>query len=138
MIKTGSNVTLHYTLSVDGEQIESSKGGDPLAYVHGEGQIIPGLEQQLVGLSVGDTKDAVIEPGQAYGQRDPEAVRSMPRDAFTDPDAVKVGDVVTGEAGGQPIRAQIVEVGNEEITVDLNHPLAGKTLRFEVEIVTVS
>lgn len=138
MIKDGSTVTFHYTLSVEGKAVESSREGDPVTYVHGKGQIVPGLEKRLAGLAEGDTTSATVEPDDGYGEPDPAAVQTVPKEAFQDPGKVKVGDVVTGEAGGQPIRATIVDVQGDEITVDLNHPLAGKTLEFDVEIVGVT
>jgi FKBP-type peptidyl-prolyl cis-trans isomerase SlyD len=138
MIKSGSKVKLHYTLSVDGEVLEDSKGGEPLSYVHGEGQIIPGLEEQLEGLGAGEQKSAEVAPEKGYGVRQADAVQEVPRTAFRNPEQLKVDDVVTGQAGDQPIRARIAEVKPESFVIDLNHPLAGKTLHFAVEIVDVS
>jgi FKBP-type peptidyl-prolyl cis-trans isomerase SlyD len=138
MIKSGSNVKLHYTLSVDGEVLENSTDGEPLSYVHGEGQIIPGLEEQLEGLGAGDQKTAVVPPDKGYGERMDGAIQEVPRTAFRDPERLNVDDVVTGKAGDQPIRARIAEIKPESFVIDLNHPLAGKTLHFEVEIVDVS
>jgi len=138
MIKSGSNVKLHYTLSVDGAELENSSGGDPLSYVHGEGQIIPGLEEQLEGLGAGDRADAAVPPEKGYGERQSDAVQEVPRSAFKDPERLKVDDVVTGQAGDQPIRARIAEIKPDVFVIDLNHPLAGKTLHFSVEIVEVS
>jgi FKBP-type peptidyl-prolyl cis-trans isomerase SlyD len=138
MIKNGSQVKLHYTLTVDGEVVDSSKGSDPLSYVHGKGQIIPGLEEQLEGLGAGDTKDAEIPPEKGYGMPNPDAVQEVPKSSFGDPDSLSVGDVVSGQAGDQPIQARISELRNDTIVVDMNHPLAGMTLSFAVEIVEVS
>jgi len=138
MIKSGSKVKLHYTLSIDGDVLESSKDGEPLSYVHGEGQIIPGLEEQLEGLRAGDQRTAEVEPAKGYGERQADAVQEVPRTAFKNPERLKVDDVVTGQAGDQPIRARIAEVKPEAFVIDLNHPLAGKTLHFSVEIVEVS
>ena len=138
MIQSGSKVKLHYTLSVDGETLESSMDGEPLSYVHGEGQIIPGLEEALEGLAAGDKKDAEIPAAKGYGERQAEAVQEVPRTAFRNPENLKVDDVVSGMAGDQPIRARIAEVKPESFVIDLNHPLAGKKLHFSVEIVEVT
>lgn len=137
MIKSGSQVKIHYTLTVDGETVDSSRGNDPLAYTHGQGQIIPGLEEQIEGLAPGDTKEAVVAPEEGYGMPDPDGVQEVPKSAFNEPDSLGVGDVVSGQAGDRPIQARISEVRSETIVVDLNHPLAGKTLHFSVEIVEV-
>ena len=137
MIQNGSKVKFHYTLKVDGEVIDSSAGGDPLSYVHGQGEIIPGLEQNLEGLGVGDQASAVVPPDQAYGQPDPEALREVPRSAFENADKLTPGDIVSGQAGDQPVRASIREVRDDSVVIDLNHPLAGKTLHFAVEIVEI-
>lgn len=137
MIKEGSKVTLHYTLTVEGRQVESSRGGQPLSYEHGNRQIIPGLEEQLEGLDTGSRASAVVPPEKAYGPRNPEGVHKVPAEAFSDPDKLSVGDVVTGEAGGQPLRATVTRIEEDGVTVDLNHPLAGKTLEFDIEVVSV-
>jgi FKBP-type peptidyl-prolyl cis-trans isomerase SlyD len=138
MIDDGSTVKFHYTLTVDGETIESSRDGDPLSYVHGKGEIVPGLEEQLLGKSAGDTLELNIPADKGYGPPDPQAIQTVPRSAFGDPEKLKVGDIVAGEAAGQQIRARIAEIGSENITIDLNHPLAGKALHFSIEVVEVS
>lgn len=138
MIEKGSTVQIHYTLTVDGQEIDTSRGGDPLTYVHGKGQMVAGLERELEGLGTGDRKKAVVEPEAGYGQPRPDAVHKVPRDAFGDADALSVGDVVTGETEGGPIRARVAEIAPDGITVDFNHPLAGKVLHFDIEIVDVA
>lgn len=137
MIKSGSEVKLHYTLHVDEKLVESSQGGEPLSYIHGQKQIIPGLEAQLEGLSAGEKKEVTVTPEQAYGERTDEAIRQVPKSAFQAPDQLNVGDMVSGEVGGNPFQARVADVGSEDVTLDLNHPLAGKTLAFEIEVVEV-
>jgi len=88
MIEKGSTVQIHYTLTVDDQEVDTSRGGDPLTYVHGNGQMVPGLEQELEGLGAGDRKTAVVEPDAGYGQPRPDAIQKVPRDAFGDPDAL--------------------------------------------------
>jgi FKBP-type peptidyl-prolyl cis-trans isomerase SlyD len=112
--------------------------GEPLTYVHGEGQIVPGLEEQLEGLAAGESKAAVVAPDKGYGPRNPEAVQSVPRTAFQEAGDLKVGDMVTGQAQGRDFQARVTAVDTESITLDLNHPLAGKTLHFAIDIVEVA
>ena len=138
MIKDGSKVSMHYKLEVDGQVVDSSEGGDPLSYVHGEGEIIPGLEKELEGLGDGEKKAVVVSPESGYGTRDESLVRKVPRDAFDAEAEIEVGDMVQGESGGETIQASITELGAEHVTLDMNHPLAGKELHFQIEIVSVS
>jgi FKBP-type peptidyl-prolyl cis-trans isomerase 2 len=138
MIKDGSSVTLHFTMKVDGEVAQSSVGGDPLVYVQGSEQLLPGLEQGLEGLKTGDTKLIEVSPEQGFGPRDPAATQAFAKSGFDDPDALKVGDMVRGQMENEDFTATVVGVGDEEVTLDLNHPLAGKTLMFDVEVVDVS
>jgi FKBP-type peptidyl-prolyl cis-trans isomerase 2 len=138
MIDEGSRVQFHFTLFVDDEETQSSRGGDPVDYVHGQGQLIEGLEGGLAGLAEGESKSVVLPPAEAYGEHNPDFVNPYPRDAFADLDGLEAGDVVRGTAGEQPFQATVVEMGDEHVVLDMNHPLAGKTLRFEVEVVSVS
>jgi len=138
MIKDGSNVKLHYTLTVEDQLLEDSKKSEALNYVHGQGQIIPGLEEELAGLQAGDTKSAVVPPEKGYGMHDPRGLQEVSRESFKDADALKVGDVVSGQSGEQTVHAAVAEVKPEAVVLDLNHPLAGKTLHFSVEIIEVS
>jgi len=138
LIQDGSRVKLHYTLTVDGETIDSSEGKEPLEYEHNRGQIIPGLEAQLAGLNPGDRKEVVVEPAQGYGERDPEAVQEVPKAAFADGvEDLEPGVVVSGQSGDNVFRATVVAVKEETVELDFNHPLAGKTLHFNVEVVSV-
>lgn len=137
MIKEGSKVSLHYTLTVNGVKLESSQGREPLTYVHGEGNIIPGLEEALDGMNAGDKKDIQVTPEKGYGTRDPDALQKVPKSAFENPEGMKIGDRVLGNADGQDFEATITAIDDDGITLDLNHPLAGKTLDFSVEIVAI-
>lgn len=138
MIKDGSNVKLHYTLTVEDRLLEDSKKSDALTYVHGQGQIIPGLEEELTGMKAGETKSAVVPPEKGYGMHDPRGLQEVPRSSFKDADALNVGDVVSGQSGEQTVHAAVAEVKSDVVVLDLNHPLAGKTLHFNVEILEVS
>ncbi|MBI2070937.1 MAG: peptidylprolyl isomerase [Elusimicrobia bacterium] len=137
VIKKGSNVKMHYTLTVDGQVMDSSTGREPLAFVQGSGQIIPGLEAALEGLKTGEKKQVTVAPEQGYGVRDDRAIQKVPKTAFDNAAGLKVGSVVSGQAGNRPFQAVVTAISAKEITLDLNHPLAGKTLNFAIEIVEV-
>ena len=137
MIKKGSTVRIHYTLKVDDQTIDSSEERGPITFVQGEGQLIPGVEKQMEGLEAGDKREFTVPPEEGYGAPDPEAVHQVPREAFGDADKLSVGDMVTGEVGGRNFRARVSDVGPEDITLDLNHPLAGKTLQFSIEVLDI-
>lgn len=137
MIKKGSTVKIQYTLKVDDQTIDSSVERGPITYVQGDGQLIPGVEKQMEGLEAGDKREFSVAPEEAYGAPDPEAIHSVPREAFNDADKLSVGDMVTGEVGGRNFRARVSDVGPEDITLDMNHPLAGKTLQFSIEVLDI-
>lgn len=138
MIHKGSTVKIHYTLTVDGRVVDSSLGHEPLTYVQGASQIISGLEEQLEGLEPGTKKQVTVAPEKAYGVPDDNAVYRVPRSAFKPGEELKVGDVVSGQVGGRDFQAVVDSIEPEEVTLNLNHPLAGKTLHFDVEVVEAS
>ena len=138
MVEKGSVVKMHYTLKVDGEVVDTSSGKEPMSFVQGSGQIIPGLEESLSGMKQGEKKNVVIQPEQGYGKKDPEAMQKVPKTAFKDLDKLSVGGMVSGSSGGQVFQAVVAEIGDNEVTLDFNHPLADKTLNFDVEIVEVN
>ncbi|HEU4340702.1 MAG TPA: peptidylprolyl isomerase [Candidatus Binatia bacterium] len=135
IVKDGSTVTLEYTLSGDdGTVIESSKGKAPLKYIHGRRQIIRGLERELAGMKTGEEKSIKIRPEDGYGAVDPKAFREFPRDKLP-PEALQVGTVLTARTpDGQAIPVRVHEVKENVVVLDFNHPLAGKTLNFEVKV----
>ncbi|OGR59925.1 MAG: hypothetical protein A2X36_13760 [Elusimicrobia bacterium GWA2_69_24] len=126
---------MHYTLTVEGSVLDTSVGKTPLTFVQGSGQIIPGLSEALVGLKKGEKKSVTVAPDKGYGLPNPQAVQKVPKKSFKDAETIKAGAVVTGDAGGRPFQARVTAVDAESVTLDLNHPLAGKTLNFEVEVV---
>jgi len=131
-------VSVHYTgkLTENGEEFDTSHGKDPLTFIVGKGQMIPGFEQELMGAVKGDKKTFELEPERAYGEHDPEGVQKVPKDQF--PPDIQVGMVLAAEMeGGQQIPLKVVEINEEEVTIDFNHMLAGKGLTFEVEIMDV-
>ena len=138
-IQAGSTVRMDYTLTVDGAKVDSSDGRDPLTYVQGQGQIIPGLERQLAGLAVGDERDFTVSPEEGYGPVNPEAFIEVPKSQLPTDAPPQVGMALRGtNPDGQPFRATIQEIGADSVKLNLNHPLAGKTLQFKIKIVEVS
>ena len=131
-------VFLHYTLKGDdGTVIDSSSGRQPMSYLHGKNTIIPGLEQALAGRNAGDKVEVAIAPDQGYGRRDDRLVQILPRSKFEGVGDLKPGMQVRA-SGPQGARlVTIVRVDRDFITVDANHPLAGRTLHFAVEITEV-
>ena len=138
VVKTGSTVSLEYTLSDDkGKMIESNKGKEPLSYTQGQGQIIPGLEKELMGMAVGGTKKVKVKPEDAYGPVDPKALREIPK-ANVPAEALKVGTTLTARnPQGQSIPVRVHEIKEKTVVMDFNHPLAGKTLSFDVKVLDV-
>jgi FKBP-type peptidyl-prolyl cis-trans isomerase 2 len=137
-IEKGKQVSFDYTLKVDGEVVDSSKDRSPLEYVHGEGKIIPGLSRELEGMKPGEEKKIKIQPADAYGEVKPDAVRDVPRENLPEGLEAKEGmmlQVQTPSGGTMPVK--ITEVKDESVTIDFNHPLAGKTLHFDVKVVSV-
>ena len=138
MIENGKRVKIAYTLFVGGEVFDTSKGGEPLEYVHGSGQIIPGLERALGGLNPGDERKVHIGAEDAYGPIHPQAIIQVPREQIQD-ENVETGMVLSARnSDGQTMQGIVVEVTESTVTVDFNHPLAGKELYFEITIVDVS
>jgi len=128
-------VGMEYTLTVDGAVIDSTEGKGVFHYVQGTQQIIPGLEQALAGLHVGDTKNVTVPPAQGYGMMDPAALIEMPKAQLPKDVTPAVGMVLRGvNPDGKRFQAKISDVKQETVTLDLNHPLAGKTLTFNVKI----
>jgi FKBP-type peptidyl-prolyl cis-trans isomerase SlyD len=127
-------VTLSYALFDErGETIEAS--GEPLTYVHGYAQIVPGLERQIEGLEPGERRTFTMMPEEAFGERDEEAVFEVDKSDFPDPSGVTVGDEFVAEGpDGEPFPMRVVEVRPEGFLVDANHPLAGQKLRVEVAV----
>ena len=129
-------VTIDYTLTDnDGTVLDSSDGGGPLAYLHGQGNIIVGLEEALEGLSAGDAVDVTVLPEKAYGERRDDLIQVVPRERFVTDGEIEVGMTFhshESDNGGRVVR--VVEVSPEQVTIDGNHPLAGVTLNFSVRI----
>ncbi len=136
MIAAQKVVTLDYTLKNDaGEVLDSSEGSEPLAYLHGADQIVAGLERALEGLDVGAVRDVVVPPEEGYGAPDPQGIFPIPRTAFPPDLAISPGDTFMGENDeGDALPVRVLEVRDDSILVDANHPLAGVTLHFHVTV----
>jgi FKBP-type peptidyl-prolyl cis-trans isomerase SlyD len=130
--------SFHYTLSNEqGEQIESSRERQPMSYLHGARNIIPGLEKALTGKAAGEQFQVTIPPEEAYGERRADQVQRVPAKHFRDARQLKPGRLVSIQTRRGPVQATVVKVGRFNIDVDTNHPLAGQTLTFDVEVVEV-
>jgi FKBP-type peptidyl-prolyl cis-trans isomerase SlyD len=135
-VQDGQVVSMDYTLHVDGEMIDSSAGQEPLEFLQGAGNIIPGLEQELYGMAVGESKKVIIQPEEGYGELDPDAFVEIPKEQFPSEIPLEIGvELQVTNEDGQPMSARIDEVTDESVTLDFNHPLAGKELHFDVKVV---
>ena len=135
-IANGTVVGIDYSLHLgDGQVIDASEPKEPLTYLHGEGQIVPGLEAALEGLEAGSKKQVVVEPAEGYGEHDDRGIQTVPRKAFPPDFEPEIGMSLTAEGpGGEAVPFSVREVRPDEVVIDLNHPLAGKTLHFDVTV----
>ncbi|XOV90384.1 MAG: peptidylprolyl isomerase [Pseudomonadota bacterium] len=131
-------VSIHYTVSSNGMEVDSSRGKDPLTYLHGTGGLIPGLEQALEGSVAGDSMVVDIAPEDAYGPVNEDLIQQVPISAFAGVEKVEPGMQfqATGNNGAVQ-NIMVVGVEDETVTIDANHPLAGQALHFEVEVASV-
>ena len=139
MIKEGSVVSLAYRLTSDGgEELDRADQGEPFSYLHGFGQIVPGLEQALAGLLVGSKKQVKVSPEEGYGVIEAELLTTATRNQFP-PDAdLHVGMRFAADVGGeQPVVFTVTQIVGDQISLDGNHPLAGETLHFDVEVLSI-
>jgi FKBP-type peptidyl-prolyl cis-trans isomerase SlyD len=135
-VEKGNVVSMDYELRLaGGEIVDASKPGAPLSYIHGQGQINPGLERALEGLSIGDARQVVITPAEGYGEHDPRRLREVPRSAFPDDVELTAGARLDFQGpDGRVFRAVVREARPDVVVVDHNHPLAGKELHFAVTV----
>ncbi len=135
-VQNGQVVSMDYTLHVNGELLDTSEGREPLEFLQGSGNIIPGLERELYGMVIGESKDVTVAPADGYGTVDPQAYVEVPRNQFPEEIPMKTGtEIQVRDQSGQPMYARIEEVGDETVKLNFNHPLAGKELQFNVKIV---
>ncbi len=133
-----SVVSIHYTLTnAEGEVLDSSSGGEPLAYLHGGGNIVTGLEEALEGKSAGDKLAVAVPAEKAYGTHDASLIQQVPKRAFQGVGEVKAGMRFTAQTEQGPRQVVVTRVAGDMVTVDGNHPLAGQALNFDVQITEV-
>ena len=131
-------VSIHYTLKNDaGDVLDSSAGREPLAYLHGAGNIVPGLEKALEGKASGDTLNVRVAPEEGYGPRHDALMQDVPREAFQGVEDIQPGMQFHAQGPSGPMVVTVVETAEESVKVDGNHPLAGETLHFDVEVTEV-
>jgi FKBP-type peptidyl-prolyl cis-trans isomerase SlyD len=132
-------VAIHYTLTnAGGEELDSSRGADPLTYLHGVGALIPGLERELVGLVAGDDRTVVVQPEDAYGLMDERLIQEVPLEALAGIEDLAVGMRLQSRAPDGRVQNLVVDaIGEATVTLNANHPLAGEVLRFDVRIESV-
>lgn len=137
--KSGDTVRVHYTGKLeDGTQFDSSAGKDPLEFSIGAGDVLPAFDSAVEGMAVGDSKSVEIEAAEAYGRRHDQLIQDVPREQLPDEMEPAVGMQLQAQGqDGQPIHLVVTAVKDETITVDGNHPLAGKDLAFDIELVDI-
>lgn len=138
-IQTGDTVIVNYTGRLeDGTIFDSSlnEGREPLTSTLGQGQLIPGFENGLMDMIVGETKTIEIEPEQAYGNYIPEMVTTVGKNQV--PESIQLGETLQGNTPNGPVVVKVVEIGDTTVTLDANHPLAGKKLIFDLEVMGIS
>lgn len=137
--KSGDTVRIHYTGTLsDGSTFDSSAGRDPLEFTLGSGQVIPGFDKAVTGMAVGDAKTVEIPCAEAYGEHDPNGRQEFPRKEVPDDVPLDIGTrLQLSTPSGQPVMVTVAEVTEEVVVLDANHPLAGKDLTFEIELVEI-
>ncbi|MBW2992363.1 peptidylprolyl isomerase [Candidatus Woesearchaeota archaeon] len=139
-VEKGKTIKVHYTGTLeDGKVFDTSEGKDPLEFTVGEGKIIKGFDEGVIGMDVNEEKEITLKPEEAYGERQEKLVQQVPKQAFGEnTDKLKPG-VVLGlkDPQGHVLNAMVKDVGEEKVTLDMNHPLAGKTLKFKIKVVEV-
>lgn len=138
-VEDGLVISIAYVLTLeDGEVVDESNADEPLMYLHGAENIIPGLENALTGMSVNEQKKVIVAPEDAYGEYDDDGINEMPRDFFPEDVEVEPGIVLTmKDEDGNIYDATITDIEEDIVTLDFNHPLAGETLTFDVTIVAI-
>ena len=135
-VTDGQVVSMQYTLRVDGKVVDSSEGGDPLEYLHGAANIIPGLEREIEGMGVGESKTVIVSAADGYGEVNEEAFIEAPISEFPKDMPLKPGvEMELTAPDGEPMYARIESVEGENVVLNMNHPLAGAELHFDVKVV---
>jgi len=137
-VEQGREITIEYTMSVEGNVLDSTSGRGPARYTQGKDDILPALSRKLEGLHSGDEKTVVLGPEEAYGKVNPEAVKEIPRSAFPAGIKLEPGAFLPITApNGKTFPVRVLQLMPESVVVDFNHPLAGKTVSFHIKIVSI-
>jgi FKBP-type peptidyl-prolyl cis-trans isomerase SlyD len=137
-VSDGKVVSIHYTLTASDGKVLDKSGAEPMAYLHGRGNVVPGLEREIAGKSVGDKFRAVVEPEDAYGSRNEDGVRTLPRDVFPEGAEFTPGEQFGAQTdSGKVLMLTVVRAEDDKVVVDTNHPLAGETLTFDIEVAEI-
>ncbi len=138
-VKKGSKVKIHYTGSLDdGRVFDSSEGKDPLEFEAGSGKVIKGFDAAVMGMKKDEEKEVKLKPEDAYGERNDELKQKVPKEKINIPGEIKPGmTLAVTSPDGQQFPVQVLEVEDENIVIDLNHPLAGQNLNFKIKIVDI-
>lgn len=137
-IQEKSVVSIHYKLTDDKGQVIDQSQDQPLSYIHGVGSLIPGLEKELLGKTSGDKIQVSVSPEEGYGPHVPQLIQKLPRDTFQGVEKIEVGmEFQASNENGETMVVHVEEVSDDEITINGNHPLAGMTLNFDVEVMDV-
>jgi FKBP-type peptidyl-prolyl cis-trans isomerase 2 len=136
-VSKGKVISLEYTLKLeDNRVVDTNVGKDPLTYTQGANQIVPGVEAALEGMAVGQAKQVVVAPSEGYGDRNPNALQEVPKQNV--PQDIKVGTQLQGkDTAGREVRPIVTEIKDDTVLLDFNHPLAGKTLFFDLKVVNI-
>lgn len=137
-VSDGKTISMEYTLTLENKEVlDTNVGGEPLSFTQGSHEIIPGLETALSGMKAGESKQVTVAPEQGYVEVNPQAIQEVPIDQIP-PDARKVGVQLQGKDGqGRMVTPKVTEVKEQVVVLDFNHPLAGKTLYFDVKILDI-
>ena len=135
-VSEGTRVFLNFSVSLeDGSEVDSNFGGDPVDFVIGDGSLLPGFERRIFGMSAGERQMFKVPPEDAFGQPNENNVQVLPREQFDDDIELEIGLVFSfADAGGGELPGMVISFDEQEVTVDFNHPLAGRTILFDVQI----
>lgn len=138
--KEGREVQVHYKGTFDdGTVFDSSyERGESIGFTVGAGEMIPGFDKAVKGMKIGETKKVTIEPSDAYGEHNPDGVQAVPKESFPEDFEFEKGLVIEGNVEDQPVRGVINEVRDDFVVVDFNHPMAGRSLNFDIELMEVN
>ena len=139
-VEVGNNVKVHYVGTlVDGTEFDNSRArGQGLRLVVGSPTVLKGFDEAMVGMTEGETKEVILTAEEAYGARNPEALQTVPKEAFGEDFEFVIGETVQGNGPYGPFLATIQELLDSEIVLDMNHPLAGETLKFQIEVLEIA